>query len=63
MGISYNRRVPKEYEDEVLDMVKKIQAKFGIRIPKVKASKIILLKSKSTTYTLTERELIKILGS
>ena len=53
MGESYNRRVPKEYEDEVLEMVKKIKEKFGISIPKVKASKIILLKSKSTTYNLT----------
>lgn len=55
--------VPDEYEVEVQKMVKKIQDKFGIKIPKAKASKIILLKSKSTTYTLTEAELIKILGS
>lgn len=54
--------VPDEYELEVEAMVKKIKEKFGIKIPKTKASKIILLKSKSTTYTLTEHELLKILG-
>jgi len=55
--------VPDEYEIEVEKMVKKIKDKFGIKIPKAKASRIILLKSKSTTYDLTEAELIKILGS
>ena len=63
MGESYIKRVPKEYEEEVEKMVEKIKKSFGIKIPKVKASKIILLKSKSTNYILTEKELLKILGS
>ena len=55
--------VPDEYEIEVDAMVKKIQKSFGVKIPKIKASKIIILKSRSTNYILTEKELIKILGS
>ena len=63
MGASYITRVPKEYGKEVDRMVKTIQEKFGITIPKTKASKIILLKSKSTNYVLTEHKLLEILGS
>jgi|ETNvirnome_2_300_1030623.scaffolds.fasta_scaffold01328_10 hypothetical protein len=63
MGESRVRRVPKEYEDEVIRMVETIKKKFGIKIPKVKACKIILLKSRSTNYILTEHKLLEILGS
>lgn len=56
-------RVPDEYEEEAQKMVEKIHKSFGIKITKIKALKIILMKSKSTNYILTEKELIKILGS
>lgn len=60
---TYVTRVPEEYEKEVEAMVKKIKDSFGITIPKLKASKIILLKSKSTNYILTEKKLLEIIGS
>lgn len=55
-------RVPVEYQKEVEDMINKINTSFGIKISRMNASKLIILKSKNTNYILTERKLLEILG-
>ncbi|MHA1225336.1 MAG: hypothetical protein ACTSPV_01170 [Candidatus Hodarchaeales archaeon] len=51
-----------DLEKQIELMQKKIKEIFGIEISKVKASKLVAHKSRISNLSITEKELIKILG-
>lgn len=59
----YIRKIISSDEHDVnMNMQKKIEQVFGIRISYVKASRVVAWKAKNSSVTLTEKILLELIG-